>query len=396
VQFGAGLSRSYYHIDCGGTTVVSEDDYIALESPFRGVDSTMCCSCNEFVTLDKVYWVDSGETIAAYRKRLYESVPAGQRWWKMLFCGGYEGALALNLDKHGRPAEPDDAMQSPDLSLFKPPPEVVALGKPQQTFQVDGWNDPWSPTSVWAANITGVVCILFAAVMLFGSTQVKADSPGRMVALVMGGIFIVMGLGVIFLRFMFERNALVPCALYRDALAFGRDESWTIVRWDEVAEFRGPYPGHMDAVLTMRGGRKVSLPRMVVDPDGLCREVERRTAALVLKQAQASVDSGMTVTFGAFGVSQSGLTYRGQSIGWEEITALAIAPLARPEGGHVGGVRGLGMHLQIGKDGHTWCTEPFLPIPNRTVFLRLLAKLHPPEVEMIVERATGLYDPARL
>jgi hypothetical protein len=97
------LSRSYEHSACGGITEVSGDDYVRLECAFRGCSGTFCASCRRFVGLDAVTWVDSGETIAAYRRRIVAAVPFWERVRLSLFANAYEGALNLNLDRTGTP-----------------------------------------------------------------------------------------------------------------------------------------------------------------------------------------------------------------------------------------------------------------------------------------------------
>ncbi len=101
------LARAYRHDGCGEETVVSGDDYVLLECPFRTVDATFCCGCDDFVSLDSVAWSDSQECIAAYRKRVYDSVPFWRGVYLLLIGNAYEGAVNLNLDRTGHPIEHD-------------------------------------------------------------------------------------------------------------------------------------------------------------------------------------------------------------------------------------------------------------------------------------------------
>ena len=103
-----GLTRAYQHAECGGETVVSGDDYVMLECPFRPVDSTYCCGCEQFVPLSSVVWIDTGECVADYRKRVYDSVPFWRGVYLTLLGNAYEGAINLNLDSSGRPKESTD------------------------------------------------------------------------------------------------------------------------------------------------------------------------------------------------------------------------------------------------------------------------------------------------
>src|SRR5262249_28041552 len=67
---GPPVSRAYEHRSCHAVTVASGDDLVRLECPFRPLDETYCCRCQDFVPLDDVRWADSGEVISAYRRRL--------------------------------------------------------------------------------------------------------------------------------------------------------------------------------------------------------------------------------------------------------------------------------------------------------------------------------------
>ena len=99
-------TRAYRHDACGGQTIVSGDEYVLLECPFRPVESTFCCGCDEFVPLDTVSWSDSGQSIAAYRREVYSSVPFWRRVYLSLLGNAYEGAINLNLDSTGKPRPP--------------------------------------------------------------------------------------------------------------------------------------------------------------------------------------------------------------------------------------------------------------------------------------------------
>ncbi len=104
------LSRAYRHVVCDGITVVSGDDYVLLECPFRPLGGgTYCARCKRHVPLKKVVWADTGENIEKYRNRLYYSLPWKQRLYLAWFGNAYQGALNLRLDSRGRPLPPDEA-----------------------------------------------------------------------------------------------------------------------------------------------------------------------------------------------------------------------------------------------------------------------------------------------
>jgi hypothetical protein len=96
------MARTYVHAGCG-ETIISGEDYVLLECPFRPIESTFCSCCGQLVPLSSVAWSDTGENIAKYRERLYASVPFWRRVYLMTCGNAYEGAVALNLDSHGNP-----------------------------------------------------------------------------------------------------------------------------------------------------------------------------------------------------------------------------------------------------------------------------------------------------
>jgi hypothetical protein len=98
-------SRSYHHRPCirkpqGTETVVSGHDYTHICDPFWPCSSTYCCGCSDFVSLDSVVWTDTGETVAAYRKRLRAATPRFVRLWRTglgFFLGAALGAILCKL-----------------------------------------------------------------------------------------------------------------------------------------------------------------------------------------------------------------------------------------------------------------------------------------------------------
>src|SRR5262249_56662353 len=57
-------ARAYVHRACGGSTVISGDDFEQLSDPFRMITGTFCARCGRMVGLREVFWVDTGEAVA--------------------------------------------------------------------------------------------------------------------------------------------------------------------------------------------------------------------------------------------------------------------------------------------------------------------------------------------
>ncbi len=66
-----GVPNAYHHEACGGDTTISPDVVAWMTGdPYGFIVSTKCANCGRYVGLRAVTWKDTGETVAAYRKRL--------------------------------------------------------------------------------------------------------------------------------------------------------------------------------------------------------------------------------------------------------------------------------------------------------------------------------------
>ncbi len=77
-------SRVYVHRGCGGSTQITGESFSQLANPFALCRETTCASCKKDVKLKDVYWADTGEDIASYRKRLRAQAPAGVKIFGVL------------------------------------------------------------------------------------------------------------------------------------------------------------------------------------------------------------------------------------------------------------------------------------------------------------------------
>jgi hypothetical protein len=68
--------RSYVHLKCGQITVVDGDDFEGLCCPFTGLFgvTTYCVHCQAQDSLDKFAWLDTKESLGAYRRRMRTAV----------------------------------------------------------------------------------------------------------------------------------------------------------------------------------------------------------------------------------------------------------------------------------------------------------------------------------
>lgn len=97
-----GVPRAYRHGKCGVATEMSEDlirTYLA--DPFFYSNRTFCCGCGSHVRHRELTWVETGENVADYFRRLRAAVPLfDARRWRVV--GNYlvvaaVGAVILGL-----------------------------------------------------------------------------------------------------------------------------------------------------------------------------------------------------------------------------------------------------------------------------------------------------------
>ena len=94
-------SRTYVHQACGGSTVISGDDFEKLSDPFRMITGTFCAKCGRMVGLREVFWADTEEAVGEARDRWRTDCPPAVRrlnapfgCWLSLVLGGL-GGVAL-------------------------------------------------------------------------------------------------------------------------------------------------------------------------------------------------------------------------------------------------------------------------------------------------------------
>jgi hypothetical protein len=98
-------ARTYRHRPCGTLTQISGQSFLRLANPFAVAHETICCGCGRAVPIRDVEWADTGENVAAYRKRLRSETPLGLRVFFGLlgpvlgaligFACGYVGGLLM-------------------------------------------------------------------------------------------------------------------------------------------------------------------------------------------------------------------------------------------------------------------------------------------------------------
>jgi len=92
------LGRVYVHTKCGGATHASGAGFKNLCDPFHFILGVVCCGCSRIARVRDVYWEDTGEPVAQYRKRLRRQTPTPLKVWRYglgYALGGVIGAAVV-------------------------------------------------------------------------------------------------------------------------------------------------------------------------------------------------------------------------------------------------------------------------------------------------------------
>lgn len=93
-----GVPRVYQHEDCGVATGMPEEIIRSyLKNPWLYSNYTFCCGCGDYFDEKEFFWTETGENLAAYKKRLKaRAIKRGMRpptsQWKLalyalIVCG---------------------------------------------------------------------------------------------------------------------------------------------------------------------------------------------------------------------------------------------------------------------------------------------------------------------
>lgn len=102
---GVPNSRTYFHKRCREATTVSDNDFTHITHPFIRCTGTYCCTCRKHDSLTEFTWVETGETIKEYRRRMRAESPPFLKFWGYgggaLVCGCICGILGAVMGTFG-------------------------------------------------------------------------------------------------------------------------------------------------------------------------------------------------------------------------------------------------------------------------------------------------------
>lgn len=246
------------------------------------------------------------------------------------------------------------------------PEEIVRLGTPEQIH-------PATSTSMSLVLLcSGVFFLLSAALCVFIYMKVpfkKDDTvPPEMMLYITAGIACV---GLIcwagaWWKAAFRKATEEAYLIYPEALVWFHDESWVIIRWNEITELLSPQ-NLGDYRITTRDGRTIPIKHGVKDYSNLIGSVVSRVTREIISPLHSALAAGQTVTFGPFEVTRDRIGYKGKVLAWENVAVLRIE------------IGSLGRRLRLRASGSLlpWCFCNLESFPNGVLFPDLLRAVCP-------------------
>lgn len=313
-------SRVYTHRGCGGSTVVSGDDYLLLEFPHRSLSGTFCCKCRSFVPLYAVDWDDTGENVDGYRQRLM----AATSGWDQVRIGLLGNAVT-----------------------YRPPPLDGVFGDTTHFH----WFGPSEPAPAAPPPVRHV--------------QGTGGLPGEVTALGpaehMHSPQALMG--------MFR--TIPAYAALESALLINQGSEFTIIPWDAMTEF-DPEAGKLTA-----GEGTYTIDSGVQQRGLLVQKIKDRITNRLLPAALAAVREGGSVDYGAFTFARKGVSHDGKQLSWAEVKQVKFA--ANP----FGGGRTLAVQAK-GSTFGSWAKGSVTGLANEFVVVELVRRQLPPDAVLAV------------
>jgi hypothetical protein len=82
----AKQGRAYRHEKCGADTLITNGEFVHICNPLSLVLGAYCATCGRPGRISDFTWIDTGEPIVEYRKRMFAMVPS---FWRTYFRGGW-------------------------------------------------------------------------------------------------------------------------------------------------------------------------------------------------------------------------------------------------------------------------------------------------------------------
>lgn len=234
------------------------------------------------------------------------------------------------------------------------PPEVLALGRAEHIHKP-------APLLLYARENPAVVIVLGLLVMVAATAPLALGAVNSIYVL-MGLLALFLGGGLFALLPVLSKD--IPAFLvFRDALVEVKGDEFAVLRWEDIKELNAP------RIVVTNDGQRFDLHGMVRDLGRLYVAVRSRLQARLLPQVTAALNAGRPVTFGAFTLSPTSITFGAKTRSWDQVTSMKIIAYR----GH----RTLNVW-----DGHLlpWCRAALNEVPNDWLFLEAVKMVCPPHL----------------
>jgi hypothetical protein len=249
------------------------------------------------------------------------------------------------------------------------PREILSLGRPQQ---------------IHAARVTSTSLVLLGAgvffllaaglcVIIYLKVPFKKDDPTPPETM----LYIAAGIGCVGLlsclgawwKGDFGKGSGAAYLIYPDALVWLREESFDLVRWNEITELLSPKHSG-DYHIATRDGRTLPIKHGVKDYSSLIGTVFTRVSSEIIPPLHSALAAGQTVTFGPFEVRRDSIGYKGKFLAWEDVAVLQVE------------IGSLGRRLRLRASGSLlpWCFCNLESFPNGVLFPELIRVVCPPRL----------------
>src|SRR5262245_56998102 len=188
-----------------------------------------------------------------------------------------------------------------ELQQLEPPPEVFALGQPEKAVLLTRHcGSVHSPLARWLSDVHLVAaCSLMALAVFFGAMgmlSLHKKAPVTVLQITFGGGIACLAIGA---GFMVTRKSGTSYrhvhhayGFYPEALVYFQQGKWKVIRWTDIVEYVGPWPGSSDARVKLRDGTELKLLRGFWADTSMLMEVERRSLVPLMERATAAFSAG--------------------------------------------------------------------------------------------------------
>lgn len=211
------------------------------------------------------------------------------------------------------------------------PPNVLALGKPLSVHPLGSLGKTITPAQTRLGLYTLATFLFLLAVgcagMFLAGKPLGNANPDVWLAITLPSLVV----GALFGWFGWlagrpesaddDRATVRGLVIYPDAIVRATTDGFDVIRWDEMSELHSPSVKSGWTVVAA-DGRRITLPGWVADHTEAIIQICKSAETVLLPRYLAELEAGKKVMFGEFGVSRRFVYFKGDKLGWDEVTDL--------------------------------------------------------------------------